>query len=168
MNDTPDRDPLADLLSPPPVKADQGLRHDLLTRTARVVRRRRLVRRAGLVAALTACYFAGLLTSNLMVSRTGDPAPVARREEPPETLPGPAVEDPAALASAAERAAFFRRAGDHSLDEGHDAATAFHLYTLALDAAPEEDTRFSPDDSWLLMALKNAREKEKRDANDDS
>jgi hypothetical protein len=59
-------------------------------------------------------------------------------------------------------------AGDRYLNEAGDPEAALRCYRRALDAASDEQTRFSPDDNWLVMALKNAREKEARHANHDS
>jgi anti-sigma factor RsiW len=137
-----------------------------LAETTRRLPRRRWLRRAGLAAALAACYAAGLLTMHLL---TPAPARGLPEERTPEPAP-PAVAattDPAALAQAADpgRVAALRRAGDHYLTEEIDPEAALRCYARALDAGSADDAKFSPEDNWLLMAIKIAREKEAHDAN---
>src|SRR4051794_28349654 len=78
--DSPDR-----LLAPPPLPADRAtLREDLFSRTAGVLRRQRRLRALAVVAALAACYGAGLLTMRWALT-PAPPTPVdrpARREGP--------------------------------------------------------------------------------------
>ncbi len=175
MNDIPERDICDDVLTPPsrPADADR-LRRTVLDRTSRLVRRRLWMRRAGLGAALAACYVAGVLTTRFLAPAPREvvtippPAEAVPLPEPsPRTLPAPAVEDWAARADDGERAALYRRAGDRYLDEESDPLAALRCYTKALSSGAGESS-FSPEDNWLLMAIKNAREKEKRDAKNDS
>jgi hypothetical protein len=174
MHDTPQHDPCDDLLAPPP-RADgrEPLRQDLLRRTTRLLRRRRLLRAAAVALALAACYAAGLLTMRLAAPprAAAEPTAVADRPDPlpppierAERLAAPAVEDRAARADDAERSGLYRSAGDRYLEQ-NDHESALRCYTRSLDAASADDARFSPDDNWLLMAIKDAREKERRHAN---
>jgi hypothetical protein len=169
-------DPLADLLAPPALPADvQGPPAELWERTRGVLRwRRRRWRRTAWAAALAACYAAGVLTMRGLtptppvreVARHPGPAerPQPRREEqaPPET---PLDEEWLALerGTGQARAELYRRAGDRYLAEDSDAESAVRCYGEALDGARQEDLAVSAADSWLLMVIKDARLKEKRD-----
>jgi hypothetical protein len=181
MSDTPptDRDPVDDFLAaaaPPP--CPDGLRQALLLETTRLLRRRRRLKRLALAAALAACYAAGLATPRLWAPPPAgdagprrDPPPVAERVAPPDRPPepdsdlGPAeLERWAAAVSKGERAAFLRRLGDRHMRETGDVEAALRCYSGALDAGSEQDQAVAADDNWLLIALKQAREKEKRHA----
>jgi hypothetical protein len=58
----------------------------------------------------------------------------------------------------------YQEAGDRYLEEERDPLEALRCYGNALDSAGGEDLAISPNDTWLMMAIKNARQKEKRDA----
>jgi hypothetical protein len=99
------------------------------------------------------------------------PAP---EERPPEAPPAPGrvvtapeLERLARQAEESRRAALLRQAGDRYLSDENDPEAALHCYTKSLNAGPGDGAKFSPDDNWLLMAIKNAREKEARHANND-
>jgi hypothetical protein len=173
MHDAFEPDPLDRLLAPPPLPAGAAdLRQDLLGRTSRVLRRRRRLRTLAWAAALAACYGAGLWT----VRRLAAPAPrpgapeVARQPDAPPPPPAPAA-PPSALAvewracdEGDRQATLYREAGDRYLDEENDPRSALRCYGNALDAGTEQDLAIAPSDSWLLMAIKDARQKEKRHA----
>jgi len=168
MTDTPERDPLDDLLAPPPAADAAWLRQAVLAATARPLRRRRWLRRGALVAALAACFAAGMLTTRWLMPAA--PTAVVQADGPREQRNAPAPppsEAPAPPQRETDVAASLLRAGDHFLNEEGDPAAALRCYTGALNAGSEDDTRFSPDDNWLLMAIKTAREKEARHENDD-
>ena len=58
-----------------------------------------------------------------------------------------------------------RRAGDQWLRESGDISRAVRDYARALDQASEQERAIAPgQDNWLLMALKDARTKERKDA----
>jgi len=59
----------------------------------------------------------------------------------------------------------YRAAGDRYLAENADPGAAARCYGSALSAGPAEDLTIDPNDSWLMMAIKDARQKEARDAN---
>ena len=166
MTNTPERDPLEELLAPPQPAGAEVLRQTVLTTTTRRLLRRRWLRRAALTTALAACFAAGMLAMRLLTpaapQTTPDQESVQRRQEPP---PVPRNETPAPPEREADVAAVLLRVGDRYLNEGGDPEAALRCYTRALNASSAEDARFSPDDNWLLMALKNAREKEARHAN---
>jgi hypothetical protein len=162
---TPEPDPLGDLLASPP-SVDDGLRADLRERTGRVVRWRRRWRRLARTAALAACYAAGLLTMHGLAPHVPPPTPVAHNSEPSKEVVAP--EEPAlalewkAIDSPQPRPDLYRRAGDLYLDEEKDPESALRCYGQALDAAGAAEQAVAADDSWLLMVIKNARQKEKR------
>jgi hypothetical protein len=173
MSDTPERDPLDQLLAAHDPVESGSLRQALLAATTRRLRRARWVRRAALVAALAACYGAGLLTMRLLTPAGKAPVPVveAPGENPPPT---PVPPEPTPLAERRpepppepERAAVLRQAGRRYLDEQGDPEAALRCYSKSLDVGGKDDAKFSPDDDWLMMAIKNAREKETRHANND-
>jgi hypothetical protein len=59
----------------------------------------------------------------------------------------------------------YRRAADRYLEEEGDVGSAVRCYGRALDEGGGRDLAIAPGDSWLLMVIKNARQKEKDDAN---
>ena len=154
MTDTPDRDPCAELgrIGPPP--PTDRLRADLWRRLQSRLRRRRWWRRAAVAAALAACYLAGFGTARL----APEPAPVGERPTPRNEIqelyggsqvfaqapPSPLAQEWQALDSPEQRPAAYRE---------------------ALDAGSDKDLAVAPEDNWLLIALKGARQKEKRYAN---
>src|SRR5262249_62092023 len=84
--------------------------------------------------------------------RMDAPPPQPPRDERPE--PAPATDPARALV----------RAADHLLTEEGDPLAALHGYTKALDEGGPDALAVSTDDSFLMMAIKDARKKEKRDA----
>ena len=62
------------------------------------------------------------------------------------------------------RGDLYRRAGDLYATEQGDLSSALRCYSESLDAGNEKDLTISTDDHWLLMAIKDARQKEKNDA----
>jgi len=178
MDHTPEQDGIEDFLGKPVPPAD-GLRQALLVQTTRVIRRRRRVRQIGLVVALAACYAAGLLTMRLVLPGTNHPK-MAQETPPPvekQPAPAPVVERSAkqdqvppltlewqAVDSRVKRPDLFRRAGDRYFEEDGDLQSALRCYRSALDGASEQDLTISAEDNWLLMALKEAKQREKRHA----
>ena len=166
MSDTHNADKiLADrLLAPPDAGAAEALRQRLFARTVPVLRRRRLARRLAAVATLAACYAAGLLSARWLapppqgvkhsVVEYRPPARSTQRERPGRL-------EREARADAARRSALYRRAGDLYATEQGDLEAALRCYGRSLDGRPAEDLAIAPDDHWLLMAIKDAREKEK-------
>lgn len=173
------------LLTPLPAAATPDLKQQILDQTTRVLCRRRLSRRVVRVAALAACYAAGVLTTQLWPSAKDNNAgskinEVAKQDrEPPAELRAPGKEDtptePAELPATAlersvalvdpeQRAELYRQAGDRYLEEDKDVESALRCYRRSLDENADADITISPDDNWLLMAVKNARMEEKRHA----
>jgi hypothetical protein len=169
-------DPLEGMLAPPPLPADAAaLRQELLGQTARALRRRRRGRQLAWAAALAACYAAGLLTMHwaprpAAVSR--GPDALASRDHsqvPPAVFPPADEPEKSALqkewaAVESGQAALFREAGNLYLDGEGDVQSAVRCYGNALSVGTEADLAISPEDNWLLMAIKDARQKEKRNA----
>jgi hypothetical protein len=173
MTDTPDRDPCEHLgrIGPPP--ATDRLREALWRRLRRRLRRGRWWKRAAVAAALAACYAAGFGTARLATEPAPEPRPTATGGLKQLKLPIEALQPPAsplerewqALDSPEPRPDAYREAGDRYVAEAGDYQSAVRCYRQALDVGSERDLAIKPDDSWLLMVLKDARQKEKGDAN---
>jgi hypothetical protein len=107
-------------------------------------------------------FVAGLATGRLTPAPGAPDAPpdivaggaaAAAAIEPPETLEARATE-----ASAEERPALLRRAGDLFVQRG-DVAEALRCYRDHLASLPPQQVgRPAPEDSWLLAALKHAQD----------
>jgi hypothetical protein len=177
MSDTPDRDPCADFLNPPLTAADAAFQQRLLAQTKRLLRRRRWLRRAGFAAAFAACYLAGVVTMELLPTQapgarvivvTSEPRlPAAPPEEAVSGLTAVVLEN-RAFDSVEARPELYRLAGDRYVAESGDLQAALRCYRQALDESSEQDLRVKPEDNWLLIALKEARQKEKQNAKPDS
>jgi hypothetical protein len=147
-----------DFLTPTPQPSDPTeLRQRLLTRTLTALRRRRWLRRAGFAAALAACYAAGALTTLWL--RPVTPAPAVVRGEP---APQPHNEKPEADRPAVPDKVVPQlvKAADHALATDGDPLAALRGYTKAIDEGGADALAISTDDSFLMMAIKKAREKE--------
>jgi hypothetical protein len=174
-----EQDVLEQLLTPSPTgTADDPVRREILRQTNRVVRRRRRVRQCGYVAALVACYLAGMGTMRLWqtapspdtvegtVLQVPQPAPP---ESPVQLAALPLEEDTDAPAYILERAApdsekcalYYRLAGDRYLERDRDLQAALRCYTRFLETSTERDWGITAEDTWLLVSLKKARIKEK-------
>jgi hypothetical protein len=177
MNDSPplDPDPLAALLAVSSTDPT-ALRQDLLLRTTRVVRRRRWFRRGAIVATLAVCYVGGLATMHWMAPPPSIVEVVVVKEIdrsplPPIVQSAPQEKDTAvalewnALDHPEKMVDSYHRAGDRYLADSNDIEAAMRCYKQMLDACSEKDLEISSDDNWLLMALKEARQKERLHAN---
>ncbi len=171
MSDFSERpaDPLDALLAPPTARPDEAFRRRVLGRTVGVLRRRRIVRWLTRSAALAACYAAGVLTAYAL--RPAPPPPQVVHVLAPPAPPAPAGPAPAlsqeweAVDHPDQAAELYRAAGDRYLAEEADPRAAVRCYGNALSAGQAEDLTIGPGDSWLLMAIKDARQRERRDAN---
>lgn len=148
--------------------ADGRLREAVFAQTVRVLWRRRVARRLAHGAVLVACFVAGLLTAEGL-----RPAAPPREKVIVTVAPAPAPVPPAAEPAELERLAqrsperrgdLYRRAGDLYASEQGDLSSALRCYSESLDAGNDKDLTISTDDHWLLMAIKDARQKEKNDA----
>jgi hypothetical protein len=157
-------DPLEQLLAPHPPAPS---RPELFARTVQALRGQRRRRQLAGIAILTAVYAAGLLTV-LACQPPADPPPSVQAEvssaaSNPPVAPlarrAPDVEWQA-LDWPEEAAGLYREAGDLYLADA-DPAEAVRCYGNALNAGKPRDLEVSSDDSWLLMAIKTARKKER-------
>ena len=176
MNDPIERFLSTDFSGP----ATPGLRESVFAQTASALRRRRLRRRLVGIAALAACFLAGMATmfawqtreSSSETVRVVPPkenqaaksdAPVAQSTKPEATTSLLELEW-RAFDSRDNRAALFFEVAQRYLEEQNDYESALRCYRQALDAAPKEGLAIHPDDNWFVMALKEARQKEENDA----
>jgi hypothetical protein len=168
-------DPLDGMLRPPSLPENEALHQAVYCRTRRVLQRRHCLRQFTYAASLLVSFAAGslamwvILPAHSASKETPLPAPIASKEEIP-----PAPPDVSALASEwiafdseDHRGELYRQAGDHYMTEEVDPQSALRCYSNALDSGTEQDLAISTDDDWLLMAIKNARQKEKKHANQD-
>jgi hypothetical protein len=152
-------DPL-DLLAPPATLApSEMLRQRLFDRTVREVHRQRRRRRLQGLATLAASFAAGFLTLAALLPPPAAPPP--RQTAGPAAPVAPAVDlERQALDRPEKATELYRKAGDDYLRQGEH-ADALRCYGNALDEAAPRDLEVSADDSWLLIAIKHARKKEK-------
>jgi hypothetical protein len=186
FDDVPDAPEDALLSAAGQLGADDELRGAVLARTVGVLRRRRRLKRCALAAGLLGCYLAGVATMGVWpAGERANPqmAQVTVTAEPKPQKATPALPSPSKPAlpspskkievhqvdvrqvAAAKPTAFesWRRIGDHYFRESGDISLAVAGYTQALDLASEKEQAIAPgQDDWLMMALKDARAKEKR------
>jgi len=148
--------------------------------TCLVLRRRRWLRRARQSAMLAALFAAGM--GAMWMIRPADQGVreiVEIAPRPFEPLlpqgenrlvgdlnlnqPPIALERLASRSSGEKRVALYRRAGDRFLEFG-DESGALRCYRRALDVGSREDLVVDASDSWLLISMKMARQKEKGNA----
>jgi len=167
-------DPLAAALDAgdQPHAADDHLRAAVFAQTVGVLRGRRRLKRCALAAGLLGCYLAGITTMGILRGGQQQEHPAApgptMAAEPQRAAPHSrhlpanpekqqvAVKKPSGFES-------WRRIGDHYLRESGDVSLALASYSEAINLASDQERRISPgQDNWLVMALKDARSKEKR------
>jgi len=156
-----------------PASEDQRLRHMVLDRTLGAVRFRRRIQRCYLVCGLVVCYLAGIGTMTLLRGGLAPDAPETEHVAKDEKLK-PATETTLAQISqlqedrdtkpdAASRSESLRRKADLLFERG-DIKSAVRNYKRSLDLASAEQLAIAPgQDTWLLIALKEARTKEMND-----
>src|SRR5207302_3471915 len=130
---------------------------------------------------LAACYAAGVATvawrnrpgAHLSVALVQpapappkeSPAPADVQNDPYRNDPPQLIERWAALAEGRRRVELYRRAGDVYYEQLGDHTAAIRCYRHALDGGTAADLVVKADkDNWLLMSLKVARLKERRNA----
>lgn len=168
-------DPLDAMLRPPSPPDDDTLRQAVYTQTRRVLHRRRRLRRFAYAASLL-LSFAGGAGVMRMAARTD---PVERASITPQNTQvnqgadasrSPTPDDSAldaewvAFDSTQRRGELYRQAGDRYMTEEIDPQSALRCYGNALDNGTEQDSVISTNDNWLLMAIKDARQREKKNA----
>ena len=159
-------DPLDGMLRPPAPSDTDALRQDVYARTRRVLRRGRRLRQVAYFAVMLHAFVGGMGTMYAVLRPV--PAPDEPARSASKEAPQPLAPDVPALAreweafdSADRRAELYRRAGETYLKQENDPLSALRCYTNALDNGTERDRTISPEnDDFLLMAIKNARQKE--------
>lgn len=166
-------DDLDELLAPPGDESS-GFCATTWTRARGVLRRRRLLRGARRGAAGVACFAAGgLLAWAVLADRPEQKVAVEVACRGPGAKPTPvdaylgqsprSLERWAAMADKEKQAALYRRAGDGYLERGDEVA-ALRCYHRALAGGKPADLVVRPDqDTWMLMSLKFARQREVAD-----
>jgi hypothetical protein len=161
----PDPNNLPDDLLDVALRADAGLtgaaelREAVLAQTMGVIRRRRRARRCILATALAGCYAAGLATAALRTSAEQHTPPPSVTSSPLRHPSGPPSPETGSTKLSPEE--IVRRDADRCLLERGDVKEAVRRYDLFLKLATADDRAIAPgQDSWLLMALKDARSKE--------
>jgi hypothetical protein len=95
-----------------------------------------------------------------VVSHSVDSGSDGPPKEPPGSRLSALALEWQALESPSRRPDLFRKAGDRYLEDNGDVESAVRCYRTALDLGTSEDARVSPTDSWLLVSLKVAKQKE--------
>jgi hypothetical protein len=171
MNDPADEFLGTDFTGPAPPL----LREAVFAGTARVLRRRRRRRRLAWAGGMAACFLGGMITTALWRPSEANDSQAQRpqvKEAPKQTETSEAKQAEPSLVdlewlafdTREHRSALFFQVGHRYLTEQNDYDAALRCYRQALDAAPSEDLAIRPDDNWLVMALKEARQKENNDA----
>jgi hypothetical protein len=173
---SPEPDPLQGVLHPPSPSENEALRQSVYSQTRRVLRRRRRLRQCAYAVSLFGSFAAGLLAMWMLLPARraskdlSSPTPLAAAEVENPCLRSGRADDSAlamewtAFDSEDHRAELYRQAGDRYMEEENDPLSALRSYGNALDNGTEQDLAISTDDNWLLMAIKDARLKEKKDA----
>jgi hypothetical protein len=170
------------LASIPVAPASAELKAQILAKTLRVIRQHRWSRRFAVAAAMAACYAAGALTvwPAAMHAEVSTSSPsMASPGEVCQPLPSRSTGNEAAVVSSLPRsgrdtqlspaqlewqaidqrhagADLYRQAGDRYLSEAQDIESALRCYHNALARGGSKALAISPDDSWLLVALKSS------------
>jgi hypothetical protein len=169
MPDQSQNDPLGAVLGRDPrAQAENDpLREALLAKTIGVIRFRRRLRRCSLAAAMVGCYVAGVVSVGVLRPTVESSPQLAAEQPSPDqrpyrvVSPSPAAAKHQVAAVKPSRFETLRRAADRSLLEQGDVQAALRDYRLALDLASAQQRAIAPgQDTWLLMALKDARSKE--------
>jgi hypothetical protein len=169
MNDFPENDPLEDLLRPQAARPAPDFRQTVLRVSLAVLRRRVWAARLATVTALAACFVAGALTLYLWhppQDKPDAPPGFSGGASTSQDQPVAALED-RAIQSAEQRTELFRQAGQRYLHEQNDVQAALRCYGHSLDSGSEKDLVVNAKDDWLLIALKHARQEEKRHVRND-
>jgi hypothetical protein len=175
---TDERDDLGDLLAPTPGSGTSALRDSILRQTESRLLRDRWLHRGTRAVLIAAIFAAGGLAGWLLrpererviqvagaIQTLVVPVPVP--VSVPETTPTQQRLSAAAAELQAEQqddataaAVLYRQAGDAFLRE-HDYPNATRCYRLYLTRGGDSTLALAPDDSWLLVSLKNSAFKEK-------
>jgi hypothetical protein len=172
-------DPIEAMLRPPSPTDNELLRQAAYAQTQRVLHRRRRLRQYAYAASLLLSFTVGAGTMQLMTrpaltdsGERGALAPCSSDgvQQGADAPHSPTPDDSAlahewiAFDSEDHRSELYRQAGDRYIKDANDLQSALRCYSNALDNGSEQDLDISPDDNWLLMAIKDARQKEKNNA----
>lgn len=168
-------DPIEAMLRPSSPPDNEALRQAVYTQTRRVLHRRGRLRQLAYAASMLLSFTVGAGTMRMISPQAAPipelPRPSASKAEPqlPKNPP-PSSDDSAldaewiAFDSEDHRSELYRQAGDRYIKDENDLQSALRCYSNALDNGTEQDLAISPNDNWLLMAIKDARQKEKNHA----
>lgn len=171
-------DPIEGMLHPPSPADNEALRQEVYTQTRRAFHHRRRWRQLAYAAALLLSFAAGAGVMRLSLpDRSGSKEPsqpiansklpavegVPSLREGMANAPALAVEW-RAFDSDDQRGELYRQAGDRYMTEENDPQSALRCYSNALDNGNEHDLAISTNDNWLLMAIKDARQRERNNA----
>ena len=135
------------------------LREAALSRTLATIRFRRRMRRCVMAASLAGCYVAGLATVAIQrptVHEAALPSAVSSLSSGANGL-----QNHKNGSAKLTRAEIVRRDADRCLLDRGDVKEAVRHYDMFLELASADHRAIAPEqDSWLLMALKDARLKE--------
>ncbi len=171
-------DPVEGMLRPPTPTDNEALRQEVYTRTRLLLHRRRHWLQLAYAAALLVSFAVGAGTVRMMPQpsrpelgeRVGVSPPVAPRKQGADAPRSPAPDESALAAeylafdSEKQRGELYRQAGDRYMTEQSDPQSALRCYVNALDNATEQELTISTNDNWLLMVIKDARQKENNHA----
>ena len=156
---------------------DDRLRQAVLAGTLGVIRRRRRLKRCAVVSTLLGCYLAGMATvmfwrsgkedlsklSTRQIATDKRPTSVAPVQLPPDFAGPP---DQKAVYKVASKYDVLCRQADRLLKDPENLQLAVRTYSQALKYASANQRAISPEhDTWLLMALKDAKSKETKHEN---
>jgi hypothetical protein len=162
--DEPFADPVGAMLSANGQERvdNDPLRESVLARTVGVIRFRRRLKRCTLAAALAGCYLAGAVTMGIWGPARDNPSQLSTEHVAKDEGPQPAGNTERQVAAVKmSRFEMLRRAADRSLLEQGDLPAAIRDYRRAINLASAEQRAIAPgQDTWLFMALKDARIKE--------
>lgn len=171
-------DPVEGLLRPPTSADNEALRQAVYSQTRRLLRRRRWIRRFAYAASLLVSFAVGAGTMRMMPQpartelgeRESVSHPLAQKNPGTDAPRSPSPDDSAlaqewiAFDSEEQRSESYRQAGDRYMKDESDPQSALRCYSNALDNGTEQDLAISTEDNWLLMVIKDARQKEKLNA----
>ena len=156
--------------------SSEMLRATVLAQTVGLIRRRRRMKKGVLGLALVGVYLAGIATSGLWRTSESVP-PQSRAEQVAEVGAGMMVDGQLArsqtvrrqtgvaerrfVSAQVGRVRAIQNSGDRMLIEYGDVESAVRAYKQVLDRTPTRRQAVGVgQDTWLLMALKNAKSKE--------
>jgi hypothetical protein len=168
MNDSMMDDPFEGLLGGNGADPPPALRERLRQTTLGHVRHRRRVRRLGQACAAAAVLLAVTVWYSLSGPPPDDGQQALVKPLPPPVTPAVTAPSPARISAAElewqafdslgeDRSRRYFEAGNRYLEVEADYSSALRCYSQALADASPRELEFGPNDSWLLLTLKNAR-----------